>query len=138
MKWSGLPLQPSAKALRQFAGAWLVFFSLLGLHQWLGKGRPEIGLGLCIMAVVIGVAGLIRPPAIRWIFAGWMVLAFPIGWVISQLTLVVLFYGIITPVAIFFRLRGRDLLSRKPAPERTTFWIDKTTPTDVRTYLNQY
>jgi hypothetical protein len=138
MKWSELPLKPSAKALRQFAGAWLVFFSLWGLQQWFGKSRAELGQVLCIIAVVIGVLGLIKPPAVRWLFVTWMMLAFPIGWVISQIALLILFYGMITPVALFFRLRGRDLLSRKPAPERGTFWVDKSNPSDTRGYFNQY
>jgi hypothetical protein len=138
MKWADLPLNPSAKVLRQFAAAWLVFFCAIGLHQWLGKGHPELGQGLCVMAVIIGTLGLFKPMIVRWIFVVWMILAFPIGWVISQVTLGVLFFGLITPVALFFRMRGRDLLSRKPAPERASFWVDKTTPADPRSYFNQY
>jgi hypothetical protein len=138
MRWSDLPLKPDAKALRQFAAAWLGFFGGVGLYQWLAKGRVELGVGICGAALVIGVMGLIKPQAVRWIFVAWMVLAFPIGWAISQLTLLILFFGLITPIALFFRLRGRDLLSRKLAPERTSFWIEKNTPTDSRSYLNQY
>jgi hypothetical protein len=138
MKWADLPLKPSAKVLRQFAGAWLVVFSAMGLHEWLGKGRAEFGQVLCVIAVVAGVLGLIKPAAVRWIFVVWMVLAFPIGWVISQAALAVLFYGMITPVALLFRLRGRDLLCRKPAPERASFWVEKPAPSDTRSYLNQY
>ncbi len=138
MKLSDLPLNPTAKALRQFAGAWLVFFLAFGLHQWLAKGHAQVGPALCVLAVVIGLLGLIKPGAVRWIFVGWMLLAFPIGWLISQLTLVVLFYGLITPVALFFRLRGRDLLSRKRDAGRPSFWIPKKTPTDVKSYFRQY
>jgi hypothetical protein len=52
--------------------------------------------------------------------------------------LLLLFYGLITPVALFFRVRGRDPLRRKGAPAATTFWLPKDTPQDVRSYFRQY
>jgi hypothetical protein len=124
--------------LRQFAAAWLVFFLAYGIFEWLARGHTRAGLVLCILAVVVGPVGWFRPPAIRWLFVGWMTLAFPIGWAVSQLALLVLFYGMLTPMGLFFRMRGRDMLGRKPAPSRQSFWIPKTTPSDVRSYLRQY
>jgi hypothetical protein len=138
MKWSDLPINPTTKVLRQFAAAWLVFFLALGGVQCWSKSRPQLGLALAIMAVVIGVAGLLRPALVRWIFVSWMVLAFPIGWLVSQVVLLLMYYGVLSPVAVFMRLRGRDVLNRKPAPERTTFWATKEAPHDVRSYFKQY
>jgi len=138
MKWSDLPVNPTARALRQFAGAWLIFFLAVGAHRYLARGQHQLGIAVGVMAVVVGVAGLIKPAAVRRLFVGATVLAFPIGWVVSQLMLALMFYGIITPLALFFRLRGRDLLARKPAPNRPSFWLPKQTPEDVRSYFRQY
>jgi hypothetical protein len=90
------------------------------------------------MAVTLGLLGLIKPAALRWLFVTWMVLAFPIGWLVSQIMLLLMFYLLITPVALLFRLQGRDPLARKPAPERTSFWSPKKVPDDVRSYFRQY
>ena len=90
------------------------------------------------MALGIGLLGLIKPPALRWLFVGWMVIAFPIGWTISQLMLGLMYYGILTPVGVLFRLRGRDLLRRKPAPMQSSFWMPKEMPQDVRRYFRQF
>jgi len=90
------------------------------------------------LALVIGLLGLIKPAAVRWLFVGWMVVAFPIGWLISLLMLLLVFYGIITPVALFFRLRGRDLLRRKSSLPGATYWLPKDMPHDVRSYFQQY
>ena len=87
---------------------------------------------------MIGLLGLIRPAAMRWLFVGATVLAFPIGWVVSQIMLAVMYYGIITPLAVWFRILGRDLLSRKPMPNRATFWTPKHTPEDMGAYFRQY
>src|SRR4051812_131040 len=118
MTWSSLPLNPSLRTLRQFAAAWLVFFAGLGAHQYVAKGNPSAGLALGLMALLVGMPGLIRPGILRWVFVTWMVLAFPIGWLISNLILAVMFYGLITPMALVFKMRGRDALNRKPEPSR--------------------
>ena len=138
MKWSDIPRDPSRKVLRQFASAWLVFFLAWATHQGLARGRPQLGLGLAVMAVGVGVLGLIRPGAVRWLFVGWMVLAFPIGWLISQLTLIVMFYGMLTPIALFFRITGRDPLCRKQTPGVPSYWTAKEQPRDMRRYFRQY
>src|SRR6266699_3854776 len=138
MKWSDIPPNTTLKTLRQFAGAWLVFVSALGAHQWLAKSHERTGQVLIAAGLVIGLLGLIKPVAIRWLFVTAMLLTFPIGWVVSQLVLAILFYFVLTPMAVFFRGRGRDRLARKPAPDRASFWTEKTTPLDVRSYFRQY
>lgn len=138
MKWSDIPRNPSPTILRQFAGAWLVFFLAIGAHQAFNKGRTELGAGFAIAALVIGGLGLIFPSVVRWIFVGWMMLAFPIGWLISQLTLIILFYGMLTPVALFFKVTGRDPLCRKMEPGANTYWTTKEQPREMSRYLRQY
>lgn len=138
MKWSDIPFHPTGKALRQFAAAWLVFFLAVGTYQYVVRGHQRWGLTLILLAIAVSVLGLVRPAAVRWIFVGWMVLAFPIGWLLSQIMLLLLFYGVITPVALLFRFRGRDMLRSKPAPNRPTYWLPKQTPQDVTSYFHQY
>src|SRR5690349_18781026 len=110
MTWSDLPLNPTPRSLRQFSAAWLVFFLCLAARQYFVRGHHTAGVLLGLLAMLIGLAGLIRPAAVRWIFVVSMVLAFPIGWLISQFMLALLFFVVLTPVALLFRLRGRDLL----------------------------
>jgi hypothetical protein len=138
MKWAELPRNPGAKTLRQFAVAWLVFFLAWAVHQGLVKGRPPWGIALAALAVVVGVLGLIRPIAVKHVFVGWMILAFPIGWVVSQVTLLFLFFAILTPVALCFRLVGRDALARKLDANARSYWVTKEIPADKRRYFRQY
>jgi hypothetical protein len=138
MRWSDIPSNPTNRVLRQFAAAWLVFLTGGGALQYWLRGHHQLGIGMVCAGVVFGVLGLIKPSAIQLLFKGCMWLAFPIGWVISQLMLLIMFYGLVTPVAWLFRIRGRDLLSRKPAPDRVTFWVPNEAPGDVRSYFRQY
>lgn len=137
MQWSDIQTHPSDKTLRQFAGLCLVFFGGLAAWQGLMRGRVGLGLGLAALAVTIGPLGLLKPQAIRLIYVGWMMVVFPIGWTVSRIALALLYYGMFTPVAFFFRLRGRDTLFLQPRPDKESYWTQKPMPTDVRQYFNQ-
>ena len=137
MTWSSIPFDPTAKVLRQFAAAWLIVFMAYGICQY-RHTHHELGITLVALAAVVGSLGLIKPGAVRWIFVGWMIIAFPIGWLISQVMLLTIFFLVLTPAGILFRLKGRDLLARKLSPGRSTFWTTKTIPKDVRSYFRQY
>ncbi|MFO1475756.1 MAG: hypothetical protein U1F98_03780 [Verrucomicrobiota bacterium] len=139
MKWTDIPLRPTPRMLRQFAGAWLVFFLALAAHQNWVRHHPRAALVLAGLGVVIGMAGLVRPGVVRWIYIAATVLAFPIGWVVSQVVLGAMFYVILTAVACWFRWRGRDLLKRRrPGAGVETFWEAKGPPAPPERYLREY
>jgi hypothetical protein len=138
MQWSDIPFRPQRRMLRQFAGLLIGFGALAGLwHGWRHDDwvTPAVIVGV---AAVIGVVGLVRPEAIRWLFVGWMIVVFPIGWVVSRVVLTLLYYGMVTPVALVFRLTGRDALALKPRPDAATYWAAKPQATDAARYLRQY
>ncbi len=134
MRWSDIPFDASRKTLRQFAGLWIVFFGALAAWQaW--RGNSTWGV---VWALVVGPLGLAKPDVIRPIFVGWMVVAFPIGWTISRLILGLLYYVVFTPLALAFRLTGRDILVRRERPVGDTYWIPKPAVADVRRYYRQF
>lgn len=138
MQWADLPLKPTSRMLRQFAGLWCLFMSGLAAWQWLGHDRPLLALGLLLLGVVIGGAGLLRPSAIRPLFIGCMVAAFPIGWTVSRLILALIFYGLFTPIGLIFRLMGRDVLQLRRPADRETYWQPKPMTTEPNRYFRQY
>ena len=137
MKWFNFPLKPTPRVLRQFAAAWLVFFLAVAVQQMFLRHRVTTAGVLGVIAL-IGLAGLWQPSAVRWLFVGATVAAFPIGWVMTQVVLAVMFYVVLTPLALVFRWRGRDELQLRPKPEQTSFWITRHPERDVRRYLKQF
>ena len=87
--------------------------------------------------MLIGLPGLIRSNAIRPVYLGAMALTQPIGHVVSTVLLGLVYYGLITPLAFFFRITGRDALARRE-PALASYWGPKDEPTDVLRYLRQY
>ena len=138
MHWSDLPLNPPRRTLRQFAALWIIFFGGVAAYQHFVLHHETIALVAAIAAVTIGPMGLVAPSAIRPVFVTWMVLAFPIGWVVSRVMLLAMFFGVITPVALFFRMRGRDVLNLKRQTATESYWTPKTMPTSASSYFRQY
>lgn len=137
MQWSDISFRPPARTLRQFAALWIVFFGGLAAWQGLAHGNMAAATLLTALAATIGPLGLLRPQTVRGIFVGWMIVVFPIGWVVSKLILGALFYGMFTPVGLLFRLFGRDPLSLRRRPGAETYWAPKPMPADVRSYFRQ-
>jgi hypothetical protein len=137
MRWSDLPLNPSPRTLRQFAALWILFFGGLAAWHWFGRDNHNTGVGLALLAVTVGPLGLVAPALIRPVFITWLVLGFPIGWTISRLMLLTLFFGVMLPVGLLFRLRGRDAL-HLARTEHGSRWMPKPVPSDPASYFRPY
>ncbi len=123
--------------LRQFATAWLIVFVALALRQWLGHGHSTAA---CVLGAIsiIGIAGLVKPAAIRWLFIGATVVTFPIGWVVTQIVLALLFFLVLTLVALVFRLRRRDALQLRHKSNSMSYWSERSVPVEPERYLKQF
>ena len=131
-------LAPNDRMLRQFAILWIVFFATMAVIQEMHHQRHILAVVLGIAAVIIGPLGLLWPRTIRPIFVGWMLLASPIGWIISHAILAVLFYLMFSPIALLFRVIGRDALALKRPHGSESYWILKPQPKDKLQYLRQF
>jgi hypothetical protein len=134
-----VPTRVPERTLREFAGLCLaVFLGLFAVNWFRHQHAPNLaGWIAAALATLIGVPGLIRPNAIRPVYLLAMALTAPIGHVVGLGLLAIVYYGVLTPVALAFRLAGRDGLGRfRPAAK--TYWIDRVPPNDVRLYLRQY
>ena len=138
MTWSEIRFDPPDRTLRQFAGLWLGFFVLLAGWSYFGHSQPIPAVILAALGLAIGVSGLFRPRAIRWVFVASLVAAFPIGWVLSHVLLALAFYGVFLPIGLLFRLMGRDPLQLRPNSDQATYWAPKPMPADLRRYLRQF
>ena len=107
----------------------LAWFRHKPVHPWLlGIGAPLVLLGLA------------WPAALRWIYVGWMTLAFVLGHLVSTVLLILFFYIVVTPVGLLARLVGKDFLNRKREPKAASFWIprDRTKPRTRADYERQF
>jgi hypothetical protein len=128
MRWTDIQWSPPARTLRQFAALWLVCSVAAALSLGWGAALPG----------VVGVAGLVWPTAIRPVFAAATALTFPVGWLVSQVVLVALYFGVFTPMGLLMRLARRDALALCYRPAAPTYWQPRRPPADVRRYFRQF
>jgi len=134
---TALDWNPSPRKLRQFAAVAVVF--LVGM-AWLAhlRGRSELAQALPLaLAAIAAVLALVRPTALRLVYVLLSLAVFPIGFVMSHLILLVVFYGVITPLGVLSRLARSDLLSLRPDATAHTFWRERHRPRDKASYLRQ-
>lgn len=131
--------QVSRKTLRQFAAICLGFFGLLFALSWYRHGGHPTTTAwvLGILGALVGIPGLITPDLILPVFMTAMAVTKPIGHVVSLIMMGIIYYGILTPLAVVFRLFRRDNLARR-REDVTSYWTPKPQPSDLRSYLRQY
>ena len=61
----------------------------------------------------------------------------PIGMLMTRVVLGVAYYGMFTPLALFFRAKGRDPLSRTRRADARAYWTTRTGTPEPRWYLRQ-
>jgi hypothetical protein len=128
--WAGViaeelrAVKSGRRDLRKFGITMAVGLGALGaLFLWRGKGEPMIFFGLAAAFLILG---LVLPAALRPIQRGWMAFAIVLGWVMTRVVLVVLFYVGVTPVAIIARLVGKRFLALEFEPARASYWERRT------------
>jgi hypothetical protein len=113
---------PSIAELRKFGLVLIVGFGILGgLFLW--RGKPHVAHWLWIVGGGVGVWALLLPRWSVWFYRVWMSLGVVIGAISSRIVMTAVFFVIITPVALFFRLKGRDALTLKKPSNPESYWI---------------
>lgn len=129
---------PPPKMLRQFSVLWTLLFCGLGIWTYLSGRSGAIAFALVSAGLVVGIAGWVKPALVRPIFVSWTAVTFPIGWVISRLILALIYYLVVTPIAVVFKLLGRDPLRRRYDPSAQTYWRPKPRAESVKAYFRQF
>ena len=110
------------KQLRHFGLLVGAVFALIGFWQ-LYRGQHEIARAiLWSIGGLLMKLGLIVPKLLGPIHAGWMKLAFVLGWVNSRILLSIIFFLLFTPIALITRVFGRDSLDRRINRKSTSYW----------------
>lgn len=81
---------------------------------------------------------MLYPRSIRPLFLGMSLAAWPIGIVVHELGLALMFYGVFVPLGVVLRLVGRDPLQRKFQSERDTYWQARAQTADPARYYRRW
>ena len=76
------------------------------------------------IAALLIVFGLVLPLLLKPVYLIWMIFAVIIGWIMTRLILSILFYIILTPIALITRLLGEDFLYMKKS-DSNSYWNER-------------
>ena len=114
VKW-----RPDDAELRRFAISMLVGFSLLGLFAaWRAKEMSTSSLVLWGIGLLLAMAAFV-PRLGRLAYLGVYLPTSIIGYFVSHVILVLMFFFVITPLGITLRLIGKDPLQQRRQKHKT-------------------
>jgi hypothetical protein len=116
-------IKSTKKDLRDFGLAvGAVLLVLGGLFLWLQKGSYPYLLSAGLLLIL---AGLACPRVLLPLQKAWMTLAVIIGWLMTRVILLLLFYLALTPTNLIARLFGKQFLDLERDPSRKSYWNDR-------------
>lgn len=127
-----LNLNPSSKDIRLFGLVLLIGFGIIGALAF-KHGKHSLAETMWKGSGAICVLALVWPKGARPFYWVWMRLGLVIGFVMSRVVLTLIFYGVVTPIALFFKFKKRDELNLKK-PSGLSFWLDHPVITDKKYY----
>ena len=107
------------------AASWWRYHHILGWPMWLGQ---------LILAIAVWRPAWLSPATRLWLGIGEL-----LHRIASPITLGLLYFGIMTPLALALRLGRRDMLKRRFEPGCDSYWIGRDPPgSDIAALSRQF
>ena len=114
------------KQKKQNRGFGLLFFIVfLVLALWPLRNGEEINFYLIFIALIFLLLGLINSKILTPLNKAWIKFGEILGRIIAPLVMAIVYFLILTPVSLFVRLFGKDLISMKFNDSLKSYWIKR-------------
>ncbi len=91
------------------------------------------------IGALFALAALLAPKLMNPLNRLWMGLGRLLGLIVTPIIMSLIFFGVLTPIAILARSRGVDPMRRRYDPSAMTYWIERNPPgPDARTMERQF
>lgn len=126
--------QPTHRQLRQFGVLCAV---ALPCMAWLWSLSAMWFTGLSVVGALLAMLSWWLPAAVGPLFIGVMLITLPLGLVLSEIVLLLVYALVFVPIGIAFRCFGRDRLERRIDRSRGSYWEPKLRPRSLASYYRQ-
>lgn len=116
-------LDTSVKSIRRFVQLMLVICILALLSGYYFQNPLPLIAGS--VGFFIFTTGIFINPFGRILHNVWMGLAFFLGWISSRVLLFLIYYLVVTPIALLARITGKRFLDTRFRDGRASYWIDR-------------
>lgn len=115
----------TTKDLRSFGLLVGGVFCMIGLWPMVFRGEPLRLWGVALGGLLILLGGVI-PQSLGPAYKGWMWVGHVLGWINARILLGIVFYGLITPIGLIFRIMGKDSMRLAFSAESQTYRVLRT------------
>ena len=110
---------------RSFGIVFFVVFLIVAIYPLTTHG--DIRIWSLIISICFLILGLLNSTLLNPLNKLWFKFGIFLGKIISPIIMGVIFFVVVTPIAILMRLLGKDLLNLK-FNNKSTYWIEKNEP----------
>ena len=110
---------------RSFGIVFFIVFLIISLYPLLHG--ENIRVWSLIISIIFLVLGLLNSKLLNPLNKIWFKFGLLLGKIISPIVMGIIFFLVVTPIALFMRLLKKDLLNLK-FNKKNTYWIEKSGP----------
>jgi len=106
---------------RKFGITMGIILAVMGFYLlWKGKNYVEYVFPL---AAAFFILGLVIPYALKPVYKAWMVMSVIMGFIMTRVIMVFIFYMIVTPVGFVASIIGKNFLDMKIDKTAKSYWM---------------
>ena len=108
---------------RSFGVLFFVVFLALAFWPMLNNGAPNYYL--ILLSLIFLILGLVNSKILSPLNKGWIKFGEILGKIIAPIVMAMVYFLILTPISLFVRLFGKDLIGMKFSNNIKSYWIKR-------------
>ena len=114
----------SMSSNKSFGIVFSIFFLILSFWPLLKNG-DQINFIFLFISLIFLILGILKSKALTPLNFIWFKFGIYLGSIIAPIIMAVIFFFIVTPIGLFMRLIGKDLIKNKIDKSLKTYWIER-------------
>ena len=108
---------------RNFGLLFFVVFLIVAL--WPLKYEEDVRLWSLTLSIIFFILGIINSRLLTPLNRLWFKFGILLGSIVSPIVMGIVYFLVVTPIGVFMRLLGNDLLKMKKVQKTSTYWIKR-------------
>ena len=108
---------------RSFGLVFFVVFLIVAL--WPLKNAEDIRLWSLVLSIIFFILGVLNSKLLTPLNKLWFKFGIFLGSIVSPIIMGIVYFLVVTPIGLFMRLLGKDLLKTNKAKSTSTYWVKR-------------
>ena len=108
---------------RSFGLVFFVVFLIVAL--WPLKSGEDIRIWSLALSIIFFILGVLNSKLLTPLNKLWIKFGIFLGTIISPIIMGIVYFLVVTPIGLFMRLLGKDLLKKDKVKNVSTYWIKR-------------